>query len=79
MFMLHVMCEASILVEQLLALQEGKVVGSMTKKSSINFRQGNVFCHRQSIQTTSEASPAFYSVCAQDKVAEPGSKPLISG
>jgi hypothetical protein len=43
MSMLYVMWEASLLVGQLLALQEGNAVGWMTKESSINFRQGKSF------------------------------------
>jgi hypothetical protein len=35
--------EASVLVGQLLALQEGSAVGWMTKGSSIGFRQGKIF------------------------------------
>jgi hypothetical protein len=34
------MWEASVLVGQLLALQEGNAFGWMTKQSFINFRQG---------------------------------------
>jgi hypothetical protein len=52
------MWEASVLVGQALALQEGSAVGWMTKKSSISFWQGKVFSQLQSIQTTSEACPA---------------------
>jgi hypothetical protein len=78
MSMLYVMWEVSVLVGQLLALQEGSAVGWTTKESSINFRQGKVCSHLQSIQTASEARPASYSVHAQNKVAGPGSKPLIS-
>jgi hypothetical protein len=37
--MLCVTWEPSVLVGQLLALQEGNSVGWMTKESSINFRQ----------------------------------------
>ena len=40
---LCVMCEAAVLVGQLLALQEGSAVGWMTKESSINVRQGKSF------------------------------------
>jgi hypothetical protein len=43
MFVLYVMCEAAVLVRQLLALQEGSAVGWMTKESSINVRQGKRF------------------------------------
>jgi hypothetical protein len=78
MSMLYVVWEPSVLIGQLLALKEGIAVDWMTKQSSISFRQEKVFCHLQSIQTTSEASFSSYAVCAQDKVAGPGSKPLIS-
>jgi hypothetical protein len=37
------MWEASVLVGQLLTLQEGNAVGWMTKESSINFSQGKSF------------------------------------
>jgi hypothetical protein len=37
------MWAASLLVWQLLTLQEGNAVGWMTKESSINFRQGKRF------------------------------------
>jgi hypothetical protein len=37
------MWEASVLVGQLLALQEGSLVIWMTKESSINFGQGKSF------------------------------------
>jgi hypothetical protein len=47
-------------------------------KESIHFWQGKVLSHLQRIHTTSEASLASYSVHTQDKVAVPGSKPLIS-
>jgi len=57
------MWEASVLVGQLLALQEGIAVGWMTKESSISFWQGRVFCHLQSIQTISDSRPISYSVC----------------
>jgi hypothetical protein len=77
MSMLYVMWEASVHVGQLLASQEGSAVCCMTKEFSINFWQGKVFSHLQSIQTTSEASPASYSVHTQRKVAGPGRKPLI--
>jgi hypothetical protein len=43
MSMLYVMWDSSVLVGQLLALQEGDAVGWMTKESSINFRQGKNF------------------------------------
>ena len=59
MFMLCVMWHTSVLVGHMLALQEGNAVGCMTKESYISVRQGEVFCHLQSIQTTSEASPAY--------------------
>jgi hypothetical protein len=39
MFILYVICEVSVLVEELLALQEVSSVGWMTKESSINFWQ----------------------------------------
>jgi hypothetical protein len=35
------MWDSSVLLWQLLALQEGNAVGWMNKESSINFRQGN--------------------------------------
>jgi hypothetical protein len=38
MSMLYVMWGTSVLVGQLLALQEGSAVGWMTKESSISFR-----------------------------------------
>jgi hypothetical protein len=50
------MWEASVLVGELHALQEGSAVGWMAKESSINFWQGRVFSHLHSIQTTSEMS-----------------------
>jgi hypothetical protein len=37
------MWEASVLVGQLLALQEGSALAWMAKESSINFRQGKSF------------------------------------
>jgi hypothetical protein len=40
MSMMYVMLEASVLVGQLLAVQEGNTVGWITKESSINLRQG---------------------------------------
>jgi hypothetical protein len=43
MSMLYVMWEASVLVGQLLALQESNAVDWMTKESSINFRQVKSF------------------------------------
>jgi hypothetical protein len=43
MSMLYVMWEASVLVGQLLAVQEGSAVGWITKESFINFRQGKSF------------------------------------
>jgi hypothetical protein len=52
MLMLYLMWEASLLVGQMLALQEGSAVGWVTKESSISGR-GKVFSHLQSIQTTS--------------------------
>jgi hypothetical protein len=78
MSMLYVMWEATVLVRQLLALQEGNAVGWMTKESSINFKSGKVFSHLHSIQTPSEASPSFWSVYTWGKAAGPGSKLLIS-
>jgi hypothetical protein len=72
------MWEALVLDGQVLALQEGSAVGWMAKESFISFWQGKVFSHRQSIQTTSEASPLSYSVCTEHKMAGPGNKPLIS-
>jgi hypothetical protein len=53
MLILHVIWEASILGGHLLALQERNDVAWMTKASSISFWQGKVFCHLESIQTTS--------------------------
>jgi hypothetical protein len=38
--MIYVMWEASVLVRQLLGLQEVNAVGWMTKGSSVSFRQG---------------------------------------
>jgi len=74
------MWEASVLVGHVLALQDGNAVGWMTKESFISFLQGQVFSHRQIIQTTSEASPPSHSVCSEHKMAGPGagSKPLVS-
>jgi hypothetical protein len=43
MFILYVMWEASLLVGQLLSLQEDSAVGWMIKKSSISFWQGTSF------------------------------------
>jgi hypothetical protein len=43
MWMLYVMWEASLLVRQLLAVQEGNALGWTAKESSINFRQGKSF------------------------------------
>ena len=60
MFMLYVMWNTSVLIEHMPALQEGSAVGWMTKESYISVRQGEVFSHLQSIQTTSEASTASY-------------------
>jgi len=62
-FILCVMWETSVLVGQLLALQEGIAVGWLTKESSISFWQGRVFCHLQSIHTISDSRPISYSVC----------------
>jgi hypothetical protein len=42
-YMLFVMWEASVLLGQLLALQEGSAVGWMTKESSISFWEGKSF------------------------------------
>jgi hypothetical protein len=67
MFILCVMWEACAVVVQLLALQEGSAVGWITKESPINLWQGRVFCHLQSIQTTSEARAAFHSGQTQGK------------
>jgi hypothetical protein len=72
------MREVRVLVGQLLSLQESSAVGWMTWESSINFWQGKVFCHLESIQTTSEASLAPHSVHTQGKVAGPGRGPHIS-
>jgi hypothetical protein len=41
--MLYVMWEASVLVGQLLALQEGNAMAWITTESSINFGQWNSF------------------------------------
>jgi hypothetical protein len=68
----------SIVVGKLFVLHEGSVVGWMTKESSINYWQGKVISHLQSILTTSEASSDSYSLCIQGKVDGPGSKSLIS-
>jgi hypothetical protein len=43
MFILFVMWDVSVLVGQLLALQEGSAVGWMTKETSINFWEGKRF------------------------------------
>jgi hypothetical protein len=43
MSVLYVMWEATVLVRQLFALQEGNAVGWMTKESSINFKQWKSF------------------------------------
>jgi hypothetical protein len=40
MSMLYVICEACVLVGQMLAFQEGNGVGWMKKESFISFRQG---------------------------------------
>jgi len=58
-------------------LHDGSVVGWMMKESSINYWQGKVVSHLQSIQATSEASSDSYSLCTQGKVAGPGSKSLV--
>jgi len=65
------MWEASVLVGQLLALQEGSAVVWMAKESFISFWQGKPLSHIQGIQTTSKASLASYSVHAQGKAAGP--------
>lgn len=52
----------SVLVWQLLALQEGIALVWVTKESSISFWQGKVFCHLKIIQTTSEARSISFSV-----------------
>jgi len=57
MFILCVMLEESVLVEQLPALQEDSAVSWMTKESSINLWLGKFLCHLQGFQM-SEASPA---------------------
>jgi len=62
MFFLYLKWEASVLVGQLLALQESVAMGWMTKESSTNLWQGKDFCHLQNIQTTSDARPVPYSV-----------------
>jgi hypothetical protein len=63
--MLYVMWEAFLLAGQLLGLQEGKTVGWMTKEPSINFRQGKVFFHLQSIQTTRHQTTSLvFSLCS---------------
>ena len=56
------MWEASVLVGQLLDLQEGIAPSWMTREASVSFWQRKVSCHLQSIQTTSEARPVSYSV-----------------
>jgi len=71
MFILCVIWEASVLVGQLLALQEGSALGWMAKESSISFWQGKSLSHLQGIQTTSKASLASYSVHAQGKATGP--------
>jgi hypothetical protein len=43
MFILYVMWKASVLIEQLLALQEGSAVAWVTKETSVNFWQGKIF------------------------------------
>jgi hypothetical protein len=78
MSMLYVIWEASVLIGQLLALQEDNAAGWMTKESPINFRQGKSFSHLQMIQATSKASPACYSVRSESTVVRSGSKPFIS-
>jgi hypothetical protein len=70
MSMLYVMWEASLLVRELLALQEGNALGWLSKESLSISGRGRVFSHLHNIQTNSEASPASYSVHS--------SKPLIS-
>jgi hypothetical protein len=77
MFILYIMWKSTV-VGNLFVLHEGSVVGWMMKESSINYWQGKVVSHLQSIQTTSEASSDSYSLCTQGKVAGPGSKSLIS-
>jgi hypothetical protein len=56
MSMLYLMLKASVLVGQLLALQEGSAVGWMIKESSSFSGRSEDFSHIYSIQTTSEAS-----------------------
>jgi hypothetical protein len=80
MLMLFVMWEASILVGQLLALQEGSAVGWMTKELPNNFRQGSSLLsslkHPDNLRD--QSSTASYSLHAEGKVGGPGSKPLTS-
>ena len=77
-FILYLMWEAFVLVGQLLAVHEGSSGGWITKEPFLCFWQQNIFCHLQSMHTTSEASLASWSVRAKGKAARPGSDPLIS-
>ena len=63
MFILRVIWDSSVLVAQLLALQEGRAVGWMNKESSINFGQGNfVLMFMTSTQPLRSAQPLIQSV-----------------
>jgi hypothetical protein len=68
------MWEASLPVGQLLVVQEDSAVGWMTKESSINFWQGKSFLSFSELP----GHPVSCLVCAQSKLAGPGSKSLIS-
>jgi hypothetical protein len=50
---------------KLFVLHEDSVVGWMMKESSINYWQGKVVSHPQSIHTISEVSLDSYSLCTQ--------------
>jgi len=77
-FILYLIWEAFVLVGWLLAVQEGSSGGWITKEPFLCFWQQNIFCHLQSMHTSSEASLAYCSVHAQGKAARSGSDPLIS-
>jgi hypothetical protein len=78
MSMLYVMWGTSVLVGQLLALQEGNCCGLDDQGIIHQVLACEKFSLIFKASRQPEASPASYSVCAQGKAAWPGSKPLFS-
>ena len=56
LFFLCIMRDAAVLVGQLPVLQEGRFVKWMLRGLSINLWQGKVYCHLQSIETSTKGS-----------------------